>query len=87
MTEGAYLAGSRLNGQGSDTQEKNFSSTLIAVFPNKCTTQSSMKCVGSRKPEQLFVFPMGALVHQHFFFKVFLSALVQREVFNPNPRH
>lgn len=32
-TEGADLARSRLNGQGSDAQEKHFSSTLIAVFP------------------------------------------------------
>lgn len=57
MIEGLDLAESHLNGQGSDAQEKLFSSTLIAVFPNKCTTQSPMK-FSARKAEQLCLFSL-----------------------------
>lgn len=81
-TEGADLARSRQNGQGSDAQEKHFSSTLVAVFPNKCTTQSPMKCTGSRKAEQLCLFSL--CIFLGIFFPL---ALIQRDVFRSNQRH
>lgn len=68
MTEGAYLARSRLNGQGSETQEKHFSSTLIAVFPNKCTTRVPYEMHWKQKGRTAVCFPYGFTSTPAFFF-------------------
>jgi len=68
------------------THRKSILVPLSLAFFQTNAPQSPMKCFGSRKAEQLFVFPMDALVHQHFL-KPFLPALVQKEVFRVNHRH
>lgn len=67
------------------THRKSILVPLSLPFFQTNAPQSPVKCFGSRKAEQLFVFPMGALVHQHFL-KSFLPSLVQREVFRANHR-
>lgn len=76
-TESACLARSRLNGQGSATQEKHFSSTLIAVFPNKCSSVP-YEMLWKQEGWTTVCFPYGC-TSTPAFFEVFSPKLWFRE--------